>query len=231
MEAFESVVALALEAERFVVSGAVKFRVKRRTAKAVHEEVQTHGYEVDLVAARADLLVLATVKSFFGSRGVAADDVAGVGRYSAHYKLLNDPVIREGVITAAADRYGYAEDRVRLRLYAGRFAGPVRGIHEARIRGLPGFEVFGPEEIASKLLVVAASKQYRDNPALAAVKLLEAAGRLQGQRSPAGEDALAVTRSGRKGTKQVRSTRGTQPPPASITGSRSPVDPAIGELP
>ena len=36
----------------------------------------------------------------------------------------------------------------------------------------PGFEVFGPEEIASKLIDAAASKQYRDSPALAAVKLL-----------------------------------------------------------
>ena len=116
--------------------------------------------------------MLVTVKSFFGSRGVAAEDVAGDGRHSTHYKLLNDGVIREGVITAAADRYGYAEDRVRLRLYAGRFAGPAKGTHEARIRDMPGFEVFGPEEIASKLLAVAASKQYRDSPALAAVKLL-----------------------------------------------------------
>ena len=90
------------------------------------------------------MLVLATVKSFFGSRGVAAEDVAGGGRFGTRYKLLNDQVIREGVITAAADRYGYAEDRVRLRLYAGRFAGPGKGIHEARIRDMPGFEVFGP---------------------------------------------------------------------------------------
>lgn len=65
-----------------------------------------------------------------------------------------------------------------LRLYAGRFAGPAKGIHEARIRDMAGFEVFGPEEIASKLIDAAASKQYRDSPALAAVKLLEAAGRL-----------------------------------------------------
>src|ERR1700677_4201555 len=178
MESFESVIALVLEVEGFVVSGAVKFPVTRRTAKAMHKEVQTYGYEADLVAARADMLVLATVKSFFGSRGVAAEDVAGGGRFGTHYKLLNDQVIREGVITAAADRYGYAEDRVRLRLYAGRFAGPGKGIHEARIRDMPGFEVFGPEEIASKLIEVAASKQYRDSPALAAVKLLEAAGGL-----------------------------------------------------
>ncbi len=57
-----------------------------------------------------------------------------------------------------------------------------------RIRDMPGFEVFGPEEIASKLIDAAASKQYRDSPALAAVKLLETAGRLQGGRPPAGDD-------------------------------------------
>jgi hypothetical protein len=176
MEAFESVVALTLEAEEFVVSGAVKFPVTRRTAKAMHKEVQTHGYEVDLVAARADMLVLATVKSFFGSRGVAAEDVAGEGRYSTHYKLLNDLLIRDEVVAAAAARYGYSKDRVRLRLYAGRFAGPRTGAHEARIREMSGFEVFGAEEIASKLIAAAASKQYRDSPALAAVKLLQAAG-------------------------------------------------------
>jgi len=188
MEAFESVVALALEAEGFVVSGAVKFPVRRQVAKAERKEVQTHGYEVDLVAARADMLVLATVKSFFGSRGVAAEDVAGDGRHSTHYKLLNDPIIREGVIAAAADRYGHAEDRVRLRLYAGRFAGPAKGTHEVRIRDMLGFEVFGPEEIASKLIDAAASKQYRDSPALAAVKLLKAAGLLA---APLPEDDLA----------------------------------------
>jgi hypothetical protein len=188
MESFESVVALVLEAEGFVVSGAVKFPVTRRTAKAMHKEVQTHGYEVDLVAARADMLVLATVKSFFGSRGVAAEDVAGGGRFGTHYKLLNDSFIRDEVIAAAAERYGYSKDQVRLRLYAGRFAGPGKGIHEARIREMPGFEVFGAEEITSKLIDAAASKQYRDSPALAAVKLLETAGRLQGERRPTGGD-------------------------------------------
>ena len=74
MEAFESFVALALEAERLVVSEAIKFPVTRPVAKAARHEIQTHGYEVDLVGARADRLVLATVKSFFGSRGVASED-------------------------------------------------------------------------------------------------------------------------------------------------------------
>lgn len=62
MESFEQFVALALEAEGFVVSEAIKFPVRRQTRKLSHSEVQTHGYEVDLVGARADRLVLATVK-------------------------------------------------------------------------------------------------------------------------------------------------------------------------
>ncbi|MEZ5110342.1 MAG: hypothetical protein R2732_02410 [Microbacteriaceae bacterium] len=60
VEAFEQFVALALEAEGLVVSSALKFPVKRRTRKTAYEEWQTHGFEVDLVAARADKLVLAT---------------------------------------------------------------------------------------------------------------------------------------------------------------------------
>src|SRR5690349_13390541 len=60
----------AMESDGLVVSEAVKFPVTRQTGKTSHKEVQTHGYEVDLIGARADRLVLATVKSFFGSRGV-----------------------------------------------------------------------------------------------------------------------------------------------------------------
>jgi hypothetical protein len=65
MEAFEQFVAVALESEGFVVSSAVKFDVSRTTRKAAYTEVQKHGYEVDLIGARANHLVLATVKSFF----------------------------------------------------------------------------------------------------------------------------------------------------------------------
>ncbi len=109
MESFESFVALALEDEGLAGSEAVKFRVKRRTSKASHEENQTHGFEVDLVGARADRLVLATVKSFLGSRGVVADHVTGRGGTPAQqrlYALLNNPVVRDAVLTAAAHRYG-----------------------------------------------------------------------------------------------------------------------------
>ena len=92
MESFEQFVAVAMEAEGLIVSEAIKFPVQRRTQKASHAEVQTHGYEVDLVGARSDRLVPATVKSFFGSRGVAADHVTGATsdtRARSLYVLLN----------------------------------------------------------------------------------------------------------------------------------------------
>jgi hypothetical protein len=75
MEAFEAFVAVALEGEGLVVSEGVKFPVKLRTGKAAYAEMQTHGYGVDLVGAPADALVLATVKSFFGSRGMVPEQV------------------------------------------------------------------------------------------------------------------------------------------------------------
>lgn len=77
VESFEQFVAVALEYEGLVVSEAVKFPVQRITEKRGYEERQTHGYEVDLIGARADRLVLATVKSFLGSRGVVSEHVMG----------------------------------------------------------------------------------------------------------------------------------------------------------
>jgi hypothetical protein len=189
MEAFESFVALALEAQGFVVSPAVKFDVRVRTRKTAYAETQKHGYEVDLVAARADQLVLATVKSFFGSRGVVAEHVTGQTtneRGRRLYLLLNNKDIRSGVIASAARRYGYRRSQVQLRLYVGRFAGPTRGDHERQIRewaatqrvGRGPIEVVSVDEVVDKVRRAAVSKQYRDNPVLVTMKVLEAAGLL-----------------------------------------------------
>lgn len=191
MEAFESFVALALEEgsqeEGFVVSPAVKFPVRRRVRKKSREEWRTHGYEVDLVAARSDRLVLATVKSFFGSQGVTAQSVTGTDERSGGlYRLLNDEAIRNGVVNAAAKRYGYPLWEVELRLYVGKFAGSRSGDHERRIRewassvsvGRGPIQIIGLEEIVRAVRVAAERTQYRDNPALVAVKVLEKAGQL-----------------------------------------------------
>lgn len=188
MEAFESFVALAMEDEGLVVSSAVKFPVTRRTAKAQHKETQTHGFEVDLVAANADKLVLASVKSFFGSRGVVAEHVDGSagGTSSRLYAMLNDSVVREQVLAGACSRYGYSDDRVEFRLYVGRFAAPTKGENEQRVRawaaktivGSGPIRVVGVKDVVGVVRRVAASKQYRDDPALVALKVLDAAGHL-----------------------------------------------------
>ncbi len=185
MEALETFVALALEEEGFIVSPAVKFPVR----KASRVEFQEHGYEVDLVAARADRLVLATVKSFFGSRGVVAEAVMGKTvdeRHNGMYRLLNDPVIRKGVLKAASKRYGYAPKQIEFRLYAGRFAGRRDGEHRRRIKkwaraqrvGAGSIKVVGLEEVVQKVRLAAKESRYRDNAALVAVKVLAEAGQL-----------------------------------------------------
>jgi hypothetical protein len=191
VESFEQFVAVAMEAEGLIVSEAVKFPVRRQTRKVAHDEVQMHGYEVDLIGARADLLVLATVKSFLGSRGVVAAHVMGTGgdqKARDLNMLLNDLVIRSGVVEVAAKRYGYREDQVRLRLYVGRFAGPVRHTHEPEIRrwaatqivGGGPIEVYGLTDVIQVVWSAAASKTYRDNPVLVTMKVLDAAGLLVG---------------------------------------------------
>lgn len=189
VESFEQFVAVAMESEGLIVSEAIKFPVQRLTARRDYDEWQTHGYEVDLVGARSDRLVLATVKSFFGSRGVVSEHVMGTGgpRSSQRlYMLLNDPVIQEGVVATAAQRYGYRKDQVELRLYVGRFAAPVSGKHEAAIRawaarqqvGCGPVGVYGLEDVVQAVRDVASSKTYRDNPILVTMKVLDAAGLL-----------------------------------------------------
>lgn len=186
MEAFESFVALALEAEGLVVSSAVKFPVTLRTRRADHVEVQTHGYEVDLVGARADRLVLASVKGYLGSRGVVADQVTGetTSELARRYSLLNRPEVRGKVLKGAAKLYGYRTGQIEMRLYVGKFAGS--GAHEEQIRkwakrqrvGAGPIGVYGLKDVVGRVREAASHKQYRDDPVLVTMKVLEAAGML-----------------------------------------------------
>ncbi|MGE0170451.1 hypothetical protein [Nocardioides sp.] len=187
MEAFESFVALAMETEGLVVSEAVKFPVTRQTKKTSHAEIQTHWYEVDLVGARRDRLVMATVKSYLGSQGVRSDEVQGirVGRTDGNrrYAMLNDPEIRDGILAGAAARYDYEPSQIEYRLYVGKFAAAKQGTHETVIRdwcagqhvGAGPISVHDLAEVAMAARRLAGTKTYRDNPALVAIKVLEEA--------------------------------------------------------
>jgi len=187
MESFERFVAVALESEGYVVSEAVKFPAALQTKKTAYDEIQTHDYEVDLVGARRDRLVLATVKSFFGSRGVAADHVDGTTTNAdarKGYRMLNDAAVREAVLAGAASRYGYETSQIEMRLYVGRFAAPTKGTHEAKIRqwcanttvGAGPIKVVGVDDVVAAARQVANHKRYRDNPVIVTLKVLQAAG-------------------------------------------------------
>jgi hypothetical protein len=182
MEAFEQFVAVALSSEGYIVSSSLKFPVARRTKKQSHAEVQEHSYEVDLVGARADRLLLVSVKSFFGSAGVKADDVLGAGPGAGGYRLLNDAEIRDGVIAGAASRYGYSTNQIRLRFCVGRFAGQD-GTNERRVRewcatqhvGGGPIELVTVRQVTERVRAVAVQKTYLDNPVIVAMKVLAAA--------------------------------------------------------
>lgn len=171
-----------MEVEGLVVSEAVKFPVKRRVAKASREEWQTHGFEVDLVGARHDMLVLASVKSFFGSRGVVAEHVA----HNPGYAMLNDPVVRDAILEEAKSRYKYPAKQIEFRLYVGRFAARKSGENERLVRewcaqqriGSGPVAVYGVVEVAEVARRLAERKTYRNNPALVAIKVLQEAGML-----------------------------------------------------
>jgi hypothetical protein len=107
------------------------------------------------VGACADRLILATVKSALGSRGVVAEHVTGETTNDAarkRYILLNHPEIRRKVIGEAGRLYGYRASQIELRLYVGRFAGPVKGVHEKKIRAWA--KTFGLHSLAASSLGV-----------------------------------------------------------------------------
>jgi hypothetical protein len=100
------------------------------------------------------------------------------------YSLLNRPEVRGKVIKEAAKLYGYRTRQVELRLYVGRFAG--KGAHEDQIRkwarrqrvGAGPIGVYALKDVVGTVRAAAAHTQYRDNPVLVTMKVLEAAGML-----------------------------------------------------
>lgn len=177
MEAFESFVALAMGAEGLSVSGPTKFKARKKAKNGIFQE---HGYEIDLVGARGDKLVLASVKSFFGSGGVRGDEVTGKkpGSGAEGYKILNNRGLRKDIIEKAAAIYGYKVEQVEMRLYAGKFKqGDEDVIREwcgKEIAGGYPIQVIGVTEIFEAVKALASSKTYVDNPTIVTFKVMAA---------------------------------------------------------
>jgi hypothetical protein len=188
MESFEHVCRVALEQEcdgrHYVVSTNVKFFVRRKTKKAAYDEYQEHGYEIDLVGARQGQLVLAEVKSFFGSHGVGRQSFRGLadeGRRTTYdrFKVFNDPQLRSDVTLSACASYGYEPHQVEWRLYVGKFANGHEGDVRTHLASLePPVRVVGLREIVATLTELGDRRAYTDDPVIMTVKALRAAGRI-----------------------------------------------------
>jgi len=177
MEAYEHVVKVWLETKGFVVSSGVKFPVKVLTRKKSRQEYQVHGYEMDLVAARRDKLVLVNVKSYFGSHGLSLKRLQ-------EEKLFSDPVIFKGVIREACKRYGYSVEDIELWVASGRVTPKKRIAIEAYLEMFSKRQkirtaFIGVEAIADGLVAAIEHKMYINDPVIAVLRALDAAGKIQ----------------------------------------------------
>ena len=168
MESYEHVAKVWMESKGYAVSTGVKFMLRLPTQKKAWDEEQEHGYEVDLVAARGDKLVLVNVKSYFGSKGLS---LVGLKRE----KMFSRDEVWEGILHGACKRYGYSKDQVELWVVAGR----VRRVEQTRVRDfLKEFSVrwglrtefFSAEDVAKGLIEATESRTYVNDPVIATVR-------------------------------------------------------------
>jgi hypothetical protein len=185
VEAFEQVVKVFLEAKGYIVTSNVKFPVRRKTKKVRYDEYQTHGYEVDIVAARHDSLILGSVKSFFGSVGVNRQGFRGIADSSRqthfqNYAIFNEDEIREGILLEAEKRYGYPRSQIQFCLFVGRFKAGDETIitnHLSEIEaGVGPVRVVNLKNIVEGLLEATQSKTYYNDPVVVTLKALKEAG-------------------------------------------------------
>ena len=180
MEAFEHIVKVFLESQGYVVTTNVKFPVKRKTKKASYEEYQTHGYEVDIVGARSNSLLLGSVKSFFGSGGVSRQgfkEIANAGRktHFDQYKIFNEIEVRDGILKEASSRYGYPLKHIQLCLFVGKFSfGEEQTITDYLEKKY--IKVYNLRMIIEGLLEAAKPSTYMNDPVVATIKALQLAG-------------------------------------------------------
>ena len=188
MEAFEEFVKVFLEQQKYVVTGNIKFPVRQKTKKQAYDEWQTHGHEVDVVAARSKSLVLGTVKSFFGSGGVNKQQFKGIADESrkTHFKqfsIINDLNVQEQIIAGAADRFGYPKGEIQIWVFVGHFKNghenPIREHLNQVSRNGVRMKVYGLNEIVEGVMEASKSTTYFNNQVVVALKCLREADKLK----------------------------------------------------
>ena len=185
MESFEHVVKVYLESSGYTVSCGVKFPVRMRTkakTKDGTKHYQKHGYEVDIVAARHGQLLLGSVKSFFGSRGVNRQGFRGIADRSRRthfqrYMMFNRLKLRNAILHRASEIYGFPMNQIRLALFVGKFLAADKEDVEAYL-SKRGIDVIGPDVIVEQLLTLIGNRTYVNDPVITTLRLLHSRGKL-----------------------------------------------------
>lgn len=182
MEAFEHMVKVFLESRGYIVTTNAKFPVKRKTKKQKYEEYQTHGYEVDIIGAKSNSLLLGSVKSFFGSAGVSRQgfrDIADVSKRTHYdkYKIFNEPEIRNGIFQGASEKYGYPLTQIQLCLFVGKFDNEEEQLITDYLTSKQ-VKVYKLQMIIDGLLKAAKPSTYINDPVVVTIKALQLAGML-----------------------------------------------------
>jgi len=173
MESFEHVTRVWMETQGYVVSSGVKFPVRLRTKKKAQEEYQVHGYEIDLVGARRNKLILVNVKSYFGSHGLTLERLE-------KEKLFGNSIVLDGVLEGAMNRYGFKKNLIELWVVAGKVTSGRRTKIESFLKHFAAShrlktKLITVETIAEGLASQATKKMYINDPVIATVKCLHAA--------------------------------------------------------
>ncbi|MBA3272997.1 MAG: hypothetical protein H0T11_03875 [Chthoniobacterales bacterium] len=184
MEAFEHIVKVFLESQGYIVTSGVKFPVKLRVKGTTLPAFQTHGFEIDLVAARSDSLKLCSVKSYLGSAGVSREGFKKLATrpkasHLARYALFNSRRVRYCVLRGASRRYGYPKSQICFGLFVGKFVArdeePIRRYLGGLSTEHNCVEVVGLNELTKQLIKLADHKTYINDPVIVTLKALKAA--------------------------------------------------------
>jgi len=178
MESYENLVALAMSAENLLVAGPEKYPFVLPHIRKGRTVLATKWIEVDLIGMSANTLVLASVKSYFGSGGTTAGDFLGENgeKKAKLYSMIADEEVRNILGRAVAERYNFKESQIEFRFYSGLY----KGNSEQRLRdwadkpenfafGKP-IKFYNVAQVIEPVALLAEESRYVDNPSLVAIK-------------------------------------------------------------
>jgi len=91
--------------------------------------------------------------------------------------MFNERRVRNGVLKAASDRYGYPKGKIQFALFCGKFTACDEAVVRRHLRamkvGAGPIWVIGPKQIVEGIIGFPKNRTYINDPVLATLKLLQ----------------------------------------------------------